>query len=291
MATSAFRGALLCLALLLLPFALRAHPGIGIVMDSKGNVYYTDLKQVWRIAPDGSKTVAVPNVHTHELYLDAQDNLYGEHLWYEGDASKKWGQRVWRLSPDGKLVDIIAAREAFREDYEDFSFVRDRAGNMYWVVRGSPTVIRRRTPEGKTTDITHGADFRDVRWMTVSPDGVVYLIDAGDLRRVAPDGQATTVAQNLAERKLTQFFVQDRHALMGLWLDAQGNCYVAAYGARAVKKITAHGNVSEAARTSFPWSPTGGMFAPNGDLWLLEYSATNQARAQRIARDGSQRTY
>ncbi|HLA68420.1 MAG TPA: hypothetical protein VJN65_01860 [Bacteroidota bacterium] len=36
-----------------------AHPGIGIVMDSKGNVYYTDLKRVWKIAPNGQKTIAV----------------------------------------------------------------------------------------------------------------------------------------------------------------------------------------------------------------------------------------
>jgi hypothetical protein len=33
------------------------------------------------------------------------------------------------------------------------------------------------------------------------------------------------------------------------------------------------------------------MFAPNGDLWLLEYSATNEARARRIARDGSSRVF
>ena len=269
----------------------RAHPGIGIVMDSKGNVYYTDLKQVWRIAPDGTRTVAVPNVHTHELYLDARDNLYGEHLWYEGDATKKWGHRIWRLSPDGKLTDIIPAREGFREDYGDFSFVRDRAGNMYWGTWARPAVVHKRTPDGKAADITHGESFRDIRWITATPDGVVYLIDAGDLRKVAPDGRVTTVASGLAERKATQLFVQDRHALMGLWFDAQGNCYVAVYGARMVKRITPDGKVSVAAQTSFPWSPTGGMFAPNGDLWLLEYSATNEARARRIARDGSSRVF
>ena len=78
-------GSLAVLALAATP--LSAHPGIGIVVDSRGNVFYTDLKQVWRIAPDGTRSVAVPGVHTHELYLDAQDNLFGQHLWYEGEAS------------------------------------------------------------------------------------------------------------------------------------------------------------------------------------------------------------
>jgi streptogramin lyase len=43
------------------------HPGIGIVEDSNGGVFYTDLKQVWRIDPAGNKSVVVRNVHTHEL--------------------------------------------------------------------------------------------------------------------------------------------------------------------------------------------------------------------------------
>jgi hypothetical protein len=30
-----------------------AHPGVGIVMDSKGNVYYTDLSRVWKIDTRG----------------------------------------------------------------------------------------------------------------------------------------------------------------------------------------------------------------------------------------------
>ena len=79
------------LILLLNVAAASAHPGVGIVQDSRGNVYFTDLRQVWKVAPDGKTTVAVAEVHTHELCLDADDNLYGEHLWYEGDATKKWG--------------------------------------------------------------------------------------------------------------------------------------------------------------------------------------------------------
>src|SRR6267142_1160655 len=119
-----------------------SHPGVGIVEDRGGNVFYTDLKQVWKISPDGRKSVAVPSVHTHELCLDADDSLYGEHLWYEGDATKKWGHRVWRLSKEGLLSDVIPAREGFLNDY---SFVRDRAGNMYWADVNASKVIKRRS--------------------------------------------------------------------------------------------------------------------------------------------------
>ncbi|MEO6584619.1 MAG: hypothetical protein ABIO05_09860, partial [Ferruginibacter sp.] len=52
------------------------HPGIAIVKDSRGNIFYSDLTQVFKIT-NGKITVVVPNVHTHELYIDAADNLYG----------------------------------------------------------------------------------------------------------------------------------------------------------------------------------------------------------------------
>src|SRR5262245_5755134 len=123
-----------------------AHPGVGIVQDQRGNVYFTDLKQVWKIAPDGKKSIAVPNVHTHELCLDADDNLYGEHLWYEGDATKKWGHRVWRLAPDGTVKDIEPARVGF---LSDDSLVRDRAGNRYWITTNDTKLIKKRSPDGR----------------------------------------------------------------------------------------------------------------------------------------------
>jgi hypothetical protein len=34
-----------------------AHPGVGIVLDSKGNDVDMDLQQVWRLGPDGRARV------------------------------------------------------------------------------------------------------------------------------------------------------------------------------------------------------------------------------------------
>jgi len=265
-----------------------AHPGVGIVMDSRGNVFYTDLSHVWKIAPGGAKSIAVWGVHTHELYLDREDNLYGEHLWYEGDRTKKWGHRVWKLTADGKLSDVIPAREGFLQDY---SFVRDGRGNMYWAERGAQTMLRKRTPAGRIETLGPVDIFRDIRWMTCTTEGTVYLIDGQDLRRVASDGTVDTVARDLGERKLSQFQAGDRHILMGLWTDRAQNVFVAVYGARLVKKIDRDGKVTIAARSQVPWSPTGGLAVPNGDLWLLEYSITNAARARHIQRDGKENIY
>lgn len=279
---------LFCVLVLMLAGATaQAHPGVGIVKDSRGNLFYTDTKQVWKIAPDGKKSVAVPNVHTHELCLDAEDNLYGEHLWYEGDATKKWGHRVWCLKRDGTLVEVIPAREGFLRDY---SFVRDRAGNMYWADHGAQTIIKKRSPDGKIT--THAtADFRDVGRMTATSDGTLFLIDNGDLRRVAPDGKVTTVVVKLSEHKPAPAEASDRHYQMGLWTDGEGSVYVAVARERLVLKARADGASVVVARSSGDWSPSGGVFDRDGALWLLEYSSTNAVRARRIARDGRARIF
>jgi len=267
---------------------LTAHPGTGIVMDRKGNVFYTDLEQVWRIAPGGRKTVAVRDVHTHELCLDADGNLFGEHLWYEGEASDRWGHRVWRLSPRGALSDVIHAREGFRKDY---SFVRDAEGNMYWADRGSPTRIQKRAPGGEISALSECPDCRDVRGMTATADGTVLFLDAGDLREVSPGGRLRTVARRLSRRTWTRPHVNKPHALMGIWTDAARNVYVAVYGAGEVKRVSPGGEVRVVARSRLPWSPTGGVVTAKGDLWLLEYSFTNAARVRRIARDGRETIY
>lgn len=120
-----------------------AHPGIGIVKDKKGNIYYTDLAKVWKIDLDGNKTIVVSGVHTHELYIDENDNLYGEHLWYNGESQNTWGHYVWCLKNNGKLIKANAT-EGFLNNY---SFARDSSGNMYWVERFTISRIMKKNKE------------------------------------------------------------------------------------------------------------------------------------------------
>lgn len=269
-----------------------AHPGVGIVSDSRGNVFFTDLAQVWRIAPDGKKSVVVPKVHTHELVLDADDNLYGEHLWYEGDRTGKWGHRVWKLSAQGVVSDVYPAREGFLTDY---SFVRDGAGNMYWAERGAATRIRRRAPGGQMSDVSSG-DLGDVRWMAASREGVVYLVSyrgaAGhDLLRITAQGRIETVARKVSTAHFWSAFFDGRHDVMGLAPDKNGNVYVAVAANRVVKKIAPDGKVTVAARSTLPWSPSGVLPTSRGELWVLEYNPANMVRVRRIRPDGSGQTF
>jgi DNA-binding beta-propeller fold protein YncE len=285
-------------ALFLLTASALAHPGIGIVADKAGNVYYTDLKQVWRIDARGNKTVAVPNVHTHELYLDADGTLFGEHLWYTGpqDGSGNWHFRVWKRAPDGRITDVVPATEGFRKNV---SLVRDAAGNMYAAGESegesTRTSIRKIDPHGRSAKIAGGgpafadgtgpaAGFRDIRWMAVGADQRLYIIDGPALRRMnIQSGTVTTLARDLTEATLNPLKWDSRHALMGVTADPEGNAYVACNVCNSVKKIGKDGRVTILARSVGKWSPTGVAISPQGDrVHILEYGGISDVRVRSV---------
>lgn len=267
--------------LLLAALSAAAHPGIGIVMDRNGNVFYTDLTQVWKIAPGGAKSIAVRGVHTHELYLDPAGNLYGEHLWYEGEATDRWRHYLWRLAADGTYQKLTPDLEGFRRNH---SFVRDAAGNMYWFEPGPPGAFIRRARDGAVTRLGENGAYRDVRWISATPAGEIYFTDAGDLRRLGADGGVTTLATKVRENPA--------HWLGGVWLDSQNRVYVAVWGGRKVVRYDpAASRVEVVARSAAPWGPSGGLVAPNGDLWLLETAEDNSVRVRRISSDSRERIF
>lgn len=276
-----FRG----LILGLLALQVHTHPGIGIVQDRRGQVYYTDLRQVWRIASDGSRSVAVPNVHTHELAMEGEA-LVGEHLWYEGDRAGRWGHRIWRLTADGREETVRPPAEGFLRDY---SFVRDGAGNQYWLDRERGW-IRKRTPDGRILEHARWK-FRDGRWLTATANGALFFVDATDLVEVDPAGAARLLVKDLQSRRPNRASQDDRHALMGLWTDPAGNVYVAGHLDREVKRVDQHGRVTVAARSAPGWGPTGGLVAADGALWILECSVTNAVQVRRLGADGSERRW
>lgn len=257
---------------MLLAQSALAHPGIGIVMDSRGNVFYTDLKQVWKIAPDGHKTLAVRSVHTHELYLDEHDNLYGEHLWYNGERLDTWGHCVWKYSVNGPFEKIIPDRAGY---LTDFSFVHDDAGNWYRVDRDRECQTIYRTSRTGPEELHTRECFSKIGWLRITREGdLIFIQDHHRLRKMDKSGKSKSVG-----------FIASK-GTMGLWDDAAGNIYTATYDDRTVRRFALDGQATEVYKTNLPWAPTGGLVAPNGDLWLLETNRQNEVRVERISKNG-----
>ena len=274
---------LVFLLLLALPRPAEAHPGVGIVRDRQGNVFYTDLMHVWRITPAGQKSIVVRDVHTHELAIDSLGNVYGEDNRYlgSGEGDDRYRHRIWRRSPEGRVTDIQPWRNGF---WREYGFVRDRAGTMYWAqCPARRCSIHGRTASGPTSIVVAapGRFTHQIQWMAASATeaGVLYVVDGTALRRLDSAGRVTTVATNVGTQ------------LMGLWPTAD-DVYVAAHGTKAVVRVRlADGRVTTVASSPAPWAPSGVLVAPDGHLWVLEYSTANATRVRRIAPDGRTRVF
>ncbi len=283
------RLSLAVLALGAIAGSLDAQPSVSVVMDSRGFVYYSDLQNVWRISPTGSRTVVVIGVHTHQLYIDSESRLYGEDATID-DVTGEPYHRVWRLDPDGSLSAVIPRRAGYLADYGDFGFVRDRLGVAYVLQRsGGPALVR----VGATGRVRRTTLPRsEPGYALPTPDGRVVITAGRDLIRVDPRRQQAVVWKtNLARLAPRVVEVPERHALMGLWLDRDARLYVAAYSGAAVIRLEPDGEASVVARSPEGWSPTGGMIGPDGSLWLLEYSGAGQVRVRRVGLDGTERVF
>jgi hypothetical protein len=249
------------LAVLLLSAPAFAHPPVSVVVDGSGNVFYSDLVHVWRVSPDGQKSIVVPNAHTHELALDADGNLYGENARF---TLNRPNFTVWRRTPAGRLITVVPRTDGYLQNY---SFARDRAGNMYWVDRERGE-IRKRDAAGQTTTVARGF-LRSTRWLIAAPDGTLHLILGRDLVQVTREGELRGVARDVGSDQL-----------MGLWPGRDGEICVADYGTREAKCVRTDGTVRVVAKAANGWSLAGGAYAPNGDLWLLEWSPRNEGRVR-----------
>jgi hypothetical protein len=104
-----------------------AHPAWGIAVDREGQVYFSDLKNVWKVDARGKLSVfrAGADTHTHELNVDEAGNVYGADNSYD-PATKRFFSAVWKMTPAGNFTYLLAPTD---DPPEGTSIWRDREGN------------------------------------------------------------------------------------------------------------------------------------------------------------------
>lgn len=266
-----------------------SHPGIGLVKDSKGNVYYTDLAQVWKIDLQGNKSIAVADVHTHELYIDANDNLYGEHEWYNGEAKDTWGNYIWCLGFDGQLEKSVPDIEGFLENN---TLVRNEKDHCFWSKKKDGIEFIFQSDPNNQTEQYCAEAFQDIRWMHYSTyDQHLYVVDYLSLKKVDQEGNVSTLIKNLKKSSALFDGVDDRHYVMGITTDKKLNVYVSLYGSGEVIKITPTGEEKVVYKADFWWSPIACIPNHLGKMWVLEFSKSNKTRLLSIDEEGEKLIY
>lgn len=286
-----------------------AHPAWGIVVDPRGEIFFSDLETIWRIDSDGRLSVARPGVsgrHVHELALGPDGRVRGQDFEYASDTGR-YRESIWELSPAGTTGWIVAPTERFPRGVSLWS---DLVGNAYAVDQNDntrqQTRILRRAPGGRVTVLAGdayghsdgtgaGAKFEKIVGMTVGPDRAFYVTDNSTVRRVSFNGVVTTLAVNfdgaipaaypsastssvgLEPSSMKPRTLMDGPAdpiaageLMGLTVTPTREVYVADFKNRRLVRVDRAGRKSVVLTAAAPWSPTGVAMDSAGYVYSLE---------------------
>ncbi len=268
------------------------HPPSAIVADRQGQVYFVDTAVgVWKIDPAG-KVVRHPGPHYHFIAIDPTATLrqrdVPRHL--QGDISVLADPT---LVLSGGFPVAVAADGAL----------------LYPEVAGDGRVqLLRLAPEGKSSVLATlpaaveiGPDGKVIQaqWihgLAVGADGSVYYAEKQAIRKIAPDGTLSMVANDIADPDCRHPSAIPKSVagpvLRDLEVAPDGTIYVAASACSALLKIDPRGNVSVVLRGTDDWSPMGVTWS-NGDLYVLEYryietqkSTDWRPRVRRVSSDG-----
>jgi sugar lactone lactonase YvrE len=305
----------LAACVLFAPYAL-SHPGPGIVVDSKGQVYFVDgiRNRIMKLESNGKLTTFAQRTegktlsNPHHLVLDKKGNLYSV-----GDRDG----RVCKVTPDGKLSQVYPPTDWIGVEFVGSGgnpFTMDATGTLYCIhyrqwkhcqiltigvdgrlasLAGGDWGFAHGKGTGARFSNLHGASFAWDR------QGALLVTDNGSsVRRIASDGTVTTVTGGEAagfadgQGKEARF---DR--ARGLAVDGQGSIYVADSGNRRIRKVTPDGKVMTVAgsgkrgRQDGPSleatfeSPTGVAVGIDGAVYVLDFVRDNP-RVRKLGTDG-----
>ncbi|MFN4284419.1 MAG: hypothetical protein ACK4E8_00475 [Lacibacter sp.] len=260
---------------LLLSLAVTASPGGSLVVDAKGNAYFTTAAGVWRQAPKQKPELIAPGLHVHHLLLDSSGALLGDHVWYTDDRQLNVaGHYNWRYT-DGmgfeRITDSIAGTP------REKSLVQDAFGNRYALEYGIPCIIWQTDKYGNLTALAQ-VSFSRLGTLHITAKGVLLFANHGDVYALLPGDTPEKIASGIGE--INPVTGDSSKAIIQLWSDNRRNIYAATGG--VIKKIDYRRFVTPVYKSAPGWYPAGGWVSDAGDFWVLEYNAQNEARLQQI---------
>jgi len=284
--------------IILLLFFLQAgivfsHPGSGILVDKKGNIYFTYTGVgVGRISNDGALTYIYKSVEGHWLCLDA-----------EGIFSQLQPKYFKRITEDGvKPALIFAGGGSPVTMGNDGNFYYCGSGNADFNP-GAMTIIRETQQHNLTVLSPQLEDVLKnlhdgITGLAADASGL-YVACWNSLLRVNMKGDVKVLVhpvnvpgcdEDPADHK------EDNRGiplLRGIATDRGGNVYVAATSCHCLIMVTPDGKVKTVLTSDRPWSPTG-VTVDSDDIYVLEYTNANgpktegwKPRIRKIDKDGN----
>jgi sugar lactone lactonase YvrE len=261
------------------------HPGSGINVDARGNIYFLDTGSgLWKLDTKGALSHVSP-LRNHWIAMDPSDRFTQARL------PRDTG-RDWEITAAGTDPTMLIST--------DFPLAIGPDGSLYHPsARETNVRIMRTAPTGGTTAFVTlprsvaGAALGWINGLTTGPESSFYYTEDNAVRKISSRGEVTTVA---TIAPLTNGPAipgsNSRPYLRGLKVDPKGVVYVADAADARVLKITPDGKTTTILQLESPWAPTDvALFGDN--VYTIEFThdagddrTTWMPRVRKITPDG-----
>ena len=274
--TARIFGAVVVVLIFATPSTASAHEGWGIVVDSRGRVYVTDIpaNTIWRISSDGRVEAIGRFIHSHALTLGLDGAVYGTNV-----SLTQPVRSVWRLDAGGRFSEIIPPTRGFPLDLQSFLLAPDGSvysasiyqhpeppeGRELYLLHWSPTGVVDTVAGGHVGDADgqgQAARFKSIDGMAWLPNGSIVLADGPRLRRVSTDGRVESLGPPLTTLRWDQ-------DLLGVAVGPDSAIYAADFAGGVVQRIVGD-RVDTLYRASSYWAPAG-IAATASGVYVLEH--------------------
>jgi len=261
-----------------------AHPGSGIVVNKKGEIFIADLSRGLLKIDAHGKVTTIGQEGGHWLALDETGGFSRVNF----EKSKHWPRWFKRRT-------LVNVRPALITDGGS-PLVVGLDGNIYYVCDDERMVpgglqIGQLSPDGKEKLLNPSLrqlskELGGIKGLALGPDGSLYFTYPKAVLTITVNGKITTLV-NPVVVKDCNLSVSSNEApfLRGLAVDSHSIAYVAASGCGCVIKITPDGKVATALKAEKPWAPSG-VVVHGENIYVLEHvdpnSETHQSWPPRV---------
>lgn len=267
------------------------HPGSGIVVDRKGQVFVSDLSRgLFQIDTRGRVT-NINKEGGHWLALDEKGS-FSQTDFTRSHHSPRWFKH---RTPLGNKPGLIADGGS--------PLLVGHDGNIYYVCNDQQMIpgglqIARLSPDGQESLLNPAlAGVSDklggIKGLAQGPDGSLYATYSKTILKINLNGAYSTfMAPVVVEPCELNGVEKEAPYLRGIAMDSLGNIYAAATGCGCVIKITPDKKINTLLKAEKPWGPSG-VAVHGGDIYVLEHINPNSEghetwppRVRKLAKDG-----
>ena len=272
--------AISALLLLIMPIAVAAHPGGGLIALDVNTVIFGDsmYNAVWWLEKGSKPQALVKNFHAHWTTRGLDGHIYSE-------SFQEIGGALFRIPVDGGKVVKIAEEP----DIQALVFAIGKRGE---IVFQKAAQIMERSADGTARHFRGSGEvakgeppLQQVIAYHWSADETLYLSDGAHLRRVGKDGVVRLVA--VVDGKLIEPKIWNSTGAPRIWsiaMDDRKRVYTALPDLGQVVRIDPDGSQHVVERSAGGWRATA--VATFGDsVFLLESNdTTNSGQRVRVIR-------